>query len=290
MTAAGILHQEPHFPSDTCRLWSLWDMFQVYVQPYVQLGARLLQGRSRIAQLENLKNNPDPNAQSEAEKIRTEMRNEMVNMRQHCEQLDLPVSKGLLDSRVYQPPQTSGELDIIIEVFFSEIKAKVFLCVPSHRGVFYEADNLVGDDAKAKFPDAYAEIRSAGNAFAASLYTASVFHSMRAAELGLREVARSLNITFPFPIDLADWQNLIEKIESEIKNLSALPKGTEKDRKTKFYSESAVHFRYFKDAWRIRVSHARETYSEAQALTVLNHVREFFDAIASELPAPPEGG
>ena len=54
-----------------------------------------------------------------------------------------------------------------------------------------------------------------------------------------------------------------------------LPRSTHKDELVNFYSQVAVQFRYFKDSWRVRVAHARETYEELSALKVFNHTLEF---------------
>jgi hypothetical protein len=62
-----------------------------------------------------------------------------------------------------------------------------------------------------------------------------------------------------------------------------LARGTFKDADLNFYSQAAVQFRYFKDAWRVRVAHARETYDETQSLKVFNHTLEFFETISTRL-------
>jgi hypothetical protein len=163
------------------------------------------------------------------------------------------------------------------------LESLLFLRIPSHRATYYEDDSIVSDQVKASFPTPCSEIRKAGNCFATASYTATVFHCMRSAEIGLRSLAKELEVSFPFPRELADWQNIIENIEGKIKTQAALPKSAKKDEDLKFFSESATHFRYFKDAWRNHVSHAREVYEEGQALIVLNHTREFFEALAKRL-------
>jgi hypothetical protein len=41
-----------------------------------------------------------------------------------------------------------------------------------------------------------------------------------------------------------------------------------------------MQFRYFKDGWRIRVAHTRESYDEGQAKTALDHSVSFFATLA----------
>jgi hypothetical protein len=47
------------------------------------------------------------------------------------------------------------------------------------------------------FPSASKELVASGNSLAAGLFTASVFHSMRAAEIGMRCLGRALDVSFP---------------------------------------------------------------------------------------------
>jgi len=211
--------------------------------------------------------------------IQPKLRYTIDELKRLCDELNLSTSYNLLCSIGDEVPKTEREYMIYVTAIYAELDAKLFLYVPSHRATYYESENILSDGAKQAFPSACKEIREAGNCFATACYTASVFHAMRAVETGLWALGRELKITFPFPIELADWQNVIEKIESEIKKLAQLPKGTKRDEDQKFYSEAASHFRYFKDGWRVRVSHGRETYGEAQAYSVLNHSREFFETL-----------
>ena len=107
---------------------------------------------------------------------------------------------------------------------------------------------------------------------------------MRAAEIGVRVLAKELKVSFPDkPLELAEWQNILDQADSKIIDMKALPRGTFKDEQVNFYSQAAVQFRYFKDAWRVRVAHARETYEESPALKVFNHTQEFFETLATRL-------
>jgi hypothetical protein len=127
-------------------------------------------------------------------------------------------------------------------------------------------------------------LSAAGNAYAFGLYTASVFHSMRACEKGLHALARILQVQMKFPIELENWKNIIDHIEKEIGKLDqAMTKGALKDETLQFYSEAAKQFSYFKDAWRNHVSHSRSSYDESQSLKVLGHVKDFFETLSRRL-------
>jgi hypothetical protein len=85
-----------------------------------------------------------------------------------------------------------------------------------------------------------------------------------------------------FAVD--SWHRVITGIEDGIVALRNPPPGTalsDTDRKEiTFYSEAASQFRYYKDAWRNHVSHAREHYDDRDAETVLTHVRATMQTLA----------
>ena len=203
-----------------------------------------------------------------------------------AQELSLPVSQTLLIAARDDPPRTGREFALLLLSVRREMHEKLFIYIPAERAAFWEWDDVMSEDAKSVFADAYVELREAANCYAAERYTATVFHSMRAAEIGLRDLGRDLGVQFPDkPIELAEWQNIIEQIEAKIKNKvnsSAIDakQAQIRDADRKFYSEVAAQFRYFKDGWRIRVAHSRETYTGSQALTVLSHAREFFEDLA----------
>jgi hypothetical protein len=82
---------------------------------------------------------------------------------------------------------------------------------------------------------------------------------------------------------IAEWHNILEQADSKIVAMKSMPAGTKKDDELNFYSQAAVQFRYFKDAWRVRVAHARETYEEPNATRVFNHTMEFFEVLSTRL-------
>jgi hypothetical protein len=95
---------------------------------------------------------------------------------------------------------------------------------------------------------------------------------MRVLEHGLRALAQRFGV--PFAND--SWHKVIEGVEKGIESLRNKPSLTERDRVAiTVYSETATQFRYFKDAWRNHVAHAREHYDERDAERVFDHVRDF---------------
>jgi hypothetical protein len=85
-------------------------------------------------------------------------------------------------------------------------------------------------------------------------------------------------------IEDAEWAQIINGIHGSIQALENTPKDTPgKADDLQFFSESAAQFRFFKNAWRVRAAHARANYNESQAKEVLDHVRSFFETLATRL-------
>jgi len=107
---------------------------------------------------------------------------------------------------------------------------------------------------------------------------------MRVAETGLQALAKDLNVVLKNdrPIEYEDWTNILHAIDDKIEKLRH-PQTQENQESIQFYSQSAAQFRYFKDAWRNHVSHARESYDLLQAESNFAHVREFMQDLAKRL-------
>jgi HEPN domain-containing protein len=265
------------------RLWSLWDMLRVYALGYVALGREIAAVDAVFALKDAI-----PASDLEAEPLTAEdlahVSGCVSAMIQTCKELDLPVSLSLLSNRANDPPRTEREMRPLVDAVYAELKGKVFLYVPPHLATYYEAVDLVSERTGSRFSCASAELREAGTALAVGLATACVFHAMRAAELGLRVLAKDLEVSFPDKsLELTDWQPIIDQVESKVRLISQKPKTLQKDEDQQFYSSAAAQFRYFKDGWRVRAMHAREEYTESEAKRVLDHVRDFFETLAERL-------
>jgi hypothetical protein len=140
---------------------------------------------------------------------------------------------------------------------------------------------LFGDDINKAFPVAIADIQEVGNCIAAGLYTAAVFHLMRVANIGLREIARHWGVSKIGTKELEYCRD--EQIISEIERLiearlkaAATQLHDEKwEAETKLYRGLMLDCRYFKDVDRDGTMHARNSYKKPGAMDVYAHVRDF---------------
>ena len=162
--------------------------------------------------------------------------------------------------------------------FQDELKQQQIFYITPERFKYWERDNLISDLAKTRFEHAGQEIRLAGTAYCCQLATACVFHSMRAAETGLRQVASELSVAL---VGDENMRNLVDGIQAKARALDNAPKSTTKSSDAQHYSEIALDAGLMKDAWRNYVAHAKINYTENQALDVLNATRRFLEKISS---------
>ena len=168
------------------------------------------------------------------------------------------------------------------------------LLTPPERATDYEVPLGRWGGAAAKFPAASME--AASRCFALDEWDASVFHSMRVLEKGLRWFAGQINagpfpLTLKKPIELEQWGNIIENIQARIDDeMGPPPKGQpsrsqktpERGEELAFYSRAAKELAYFKEAWRNHIMHDRNApHDDGTARTVLDHVAAFMQVLAT---------
>ncbi|HEY2975871.1 MAG TPA: hypothetical protein VGJ48_25375 [Pyrinomonadaceae bacterium] len=254
-------------------------MLEFYAKEFVHLSVLL----------EDIRLNIDNLGVQQIKEVSPFYRGVLHKMREHCSNIGLTYSiKGIdrISTKLIEEQILSTEikhdLRSLRERVFDELDNNFFLVIPRTKAQYYHFTHPLFDVAISKaFPDSWDDVWAAGRCFALDEWTACVFHLMRVAEHGLRSLADRIGVTFASPPELENWKNIIDLIEKKIKELEALPKSVKKSEDLKFYSDAAVQFRYFKDAWRNHVSHSRENYDERKASSVLDHVLEFMRELAS---------
>ena len=253
-------------------------MLKAYAQEYITIGALIVDMTAHFSLREHDRKTPDAIAA-----LDDDFRRDLRKILNICRDLDLATSVALIEPRLMEIPATEGEFGLLIEAVQAEIKTRYFLYLPPHRAKYYENQILLSDDARIAFPKATSEIRQAANAYAMGINTACVFHCMRSLEHGIRALAARFGITF----NVQQWQTILEEIDGKIKKIGQTTKSQAKSEELQFLSEATIELFYFKDGWRNYVSHGHDTYEEAQALGVMNHVQAFFEVLARELREQP---
>jgi hypothetical protein len=118
-----------------------------------------------------------------------QLKNGIIALSDLCKKIGLTTSLELLRDRENDLPRTTREWEVLVAAVRAELKDNLFLFVPSHRAEYYEL--TLQSAVTTAFPTASKELVAAGNSLTVGLYTACVFHSMRAAEIssGARQPA-----------------------------------------------------------------------------------------------------
>ena len=170
-----------------------------------------------------------------------------------------------------------------------ELKNRKFAMIENKKADFFEKENLFGENISKAFPSVKYEIRQAGNCLAMDFNTAAVFHLMRVAELGMRALARRLNVKCKKnTIDSGGWSEIITGIENATaaRWLKA-PKAKTARRKAvaflKLCEISADELNVFKEVWRNNVMHAGQLNNEHEAHGVYIRVRDFMQRLSAQV-------
>jgi hypothetical protein len=156
------------------------------------------------------------------------------------------------------------------------MSSQLFMRIFPDRVDFYQQEEFFGPKVELNFPSAKRDNKSAGSCYACDRNTACVMHLMRVLEVGMNTLAATLKVSF----ERRSWENVINDLDTEIKKINGPHAGADWKNKQQFYAEAAKEFRYFKDAWRNHAMHYREHYDAIEALSILNHTKEFMKHLA----------
>jgi hypothetical protein len=155
---------------------------------------------------------------------------------------------------------------------------------------FFENDDLFGDDVKKAFPFTIPDIREAGNCLAVDLNTAAACVLMRLAEVGLRELARDLNVEIKHDLEFADWEEIIKGIKVKLTSLEGEFRDAARQQELTFYHAMLDDVKRFK-ILRHETMHARSSFDADRAKVIFNEVKTFLARLAAKvlaaIPAPP---
>jgi hypothetical protein len=175
----------------------------------------------------------------------------------------------------------------------SELRSITFLRVAADRVkfVYTVTDSMLGEEVDQKFGSAIPDVNEAAHCLVAECPTAAVFHLMRACEVGLRALARDREVEFrDKPIDQKEWGQILPALDSKLKilretKLDSWSRAEFKEAQIRFYGELIAELRSFNEAWRRHISHAdtEAFYDRDYALSVMNHVKTFFQKLSSKI-------
>jgi hypothetical protein len=208
--------------------------------------------------------------------------------RDQLQRLIIDVSWPLKQPKTGYKPKSNETIKSFLErariAVYNELELHKFAYVPEALQGYFENEKLFGEPVYDNFKSARDDIKETGNCLAAELHTASVFHLMRVAERGIRALAYDRRVKFDKgPIESQDWQAIIGQLQKEIEKVSNWPKSKQRAQAEEFYNSALEEFRGFKGAWRNHVMHARRSYNDRDALSVLSHVQRFMQLLATRI-------
>jgi hypothetical protein len=167
----------------------------------------------------------------------------------------------------------------------TELKEHLYYQYPKQRGEKLRNWDQEWLNSLASFPEIKIDVFSAVDCYALQHHTASVFHSMRVAEIGLRALAFERQVRLPKnkPLEWGTWQDILKGLDKEIAVIAQKPAGAKKDTALAFYSGAHADLNGFKDEYRNLVMHVRSNYDEHQALRALTYVHGFMERIAVKI-------
>jgi hypothetical protein len=256
-----------------------WEMEKFTAAAFYGIGQYLCEVRRNFEALDKSKASaaePGAHAAGQGGKNLRHVQNE-------CREIGLVISAKCIDF-YFDRDQVGITLAEVIEILNQlertirwEMEEKLFMFVPPERASRYEIKEAFGAKVAKQFRPASFDIEEAGNCYAAARWTACVFHLMRVLELGLSAFAKEFSV----PSDHTNWHNIIEGIESKVRNMGNDPaKAADWKEKQERYSQAANGFMFFKDAWRNYTAHARGKYIDEEADSIYRNVRVFMQRLA----------
>ncbi len=184
------------------------------------------------------------------------------------------------------------QLDLIDEIFARESRKHQFAHITPIKAQLLLSIESQWSHIWKNFPSVEAPSRAAIEAYAVGLNEASVYHMMMAVEPGLKTLARRLRVKY----DRQVWDAIIADIKNALRVAVGARRSTPKGSRPPspaaaarlraditLFSEAAIEFVWFKEAWRNHVAHGRAKYDENDALKVITHVHGFMERLSTRL-------
>lgn len=140
---------------------------------------------------------------------------------------------------------------------------------------FYGQKTLFGETVAKKFKEAADDIERAGDCFALQQPTACIFHLMRAMEVAVRQLSKRLKVTIT---PQTTWRQMTGNMDQKIR---VMPDATQpKKQKKNDWEAARANLHHVGAVWRNNTMHPATSYTQSQALDVINAVRVFMSGLA----------
>lgn len=156
----------------------------------------------------------------------------------------------------------------------------LFMWIPAHRAGWFPktAEDIVSPIFVKRFSLASNEIEEAAKCYSAGRYTACVFHLSRATEAGIKAVGISLAVKKDHEL----IERTLKFIEEQTKLNPANQVLTWRTHGT-FFANLAGDIRAIARAWRNKVCHLVDSYTEERAKEILDVTPVFFRHMSEKI-------
>ena len=190
---------------------------------------------------------------------------------------------ALVRGDAFTNPELIGLLKEIDSRLRDELSDITVLTLSSKEQEYFEpAEALFGNDFETKFPSGLFELDEAAKCMALGRGTSAVFHLMRLMEIGVRAVARSLQIPDPLKPAQRNWGDILKKIWDAIERkwptAASRMVGDGPTFEALYASLDAV-----KNPWRNATMHVENKYTDEEAEHIFVAVRGFMKKLASRM-------
>jgi len=284
-------------------LWDIWEMLEIRSKALLKVMGSVshlrggLQVVTRMPPMENANGPPRPWRYGLSNLDFDLSRAEIAALPDELDRLELPVSaqfaRDLLVEFDRVEPEPDHEsvtwpwsgsfmraLDRVVDAIPAEIGTRTALIIPTDRAKLYKGERQVYSSlVRARFPGASKDFSESERCYALSAYTASVFHSIRCLEAGLRAVARCLSIPDPTKGSQRNWHFALDAIEKKI--LTKWPDASDR------FDGDGSHFELVHGAlkgmqnpYRNATMHLDQFYDEEDARHIMEMVAGFLRTVA----------
>lgn len=240
---------------------------------------------------------PEVMAQFISDSTRTKAKENLDLVVQECQRLGFAVTSSMAKDalgklgEIERLPYSwlSSEIHHIQRLLETELAGKCFMYIHPDAAQFLPTvakPHAFGSEVTRAFPDTEFDIYEACICLGTGRATASVFHLMRALEIGLRVLGKHFDVV----IDRTNWGPAIEQLEKLVREMHKDQKWKDQPgvkEKQEFFAQALAHLDLVKAAWRNYTMHSRAKHTEEEARHIHVGVKMFMQRLATRLSQDP---
>lgn len=213
----------------------------------------------------------------------------LKSARRTLEDLDLTLSvlqldrtRALLQRRGLKASELRESFIDLNSRLQDELELRCFLVLSPSKARYFDPElPLWGEGFRSNFPSASRDMEEAARCFALGLNTATAFHAMRIAEVGIRALARCLGIADPVRGADRNWAVALRKVKEEIDRRWPAAQRLAGDGHK--FEALYASLDAMKNPWRNATMHVEAIYSEDDARAIFDAVGAFMRRVSDRM-------